>query len=768
MSAGFKIKIVKKSLYEDQEVKNEKDIEFLSAQLKRDSEKIKEFGEFDFSLITSGNFTEYKQDIQKLAKTKYFYHYFKVYEKNKAQSFKLFGSGLEYNGNTFNFDEFLLDNVSDTKLTICTKDDIVDLMGPGEKIKKIYDNYTNLAIRGEYRAVVLQDFTDPHNKVIKKYTSGTVVQQSPDNLWICLKTNEGSDWVPLQLIHPIYSPLSVKIIDIFTIKFVIRKIRTDDSHPLKKSDSLTLGAAPLSNSNLNEKRRSIVDKTQVNPTKVIDSQLSKELEQFHFIDYALKYFVKQDSTAAAVGTLKRSKEKKTDWGMQNTVDLVKFSKQVLKFPLTQLMMNLRDKDDAVETFNNIMVYMGDLPNDRLSKEDAALNLLRLAKKYPELLEEVICQLIKQTTNNKGNGDSEKRGWTLIKLICIFTKPSKQIEPYFKRHIITTATNATKSWNVTAEECLKFLKAKETFKDRAQLPTIEELQAIENDKCVSLPIYIGAQSQNFDVELLSTVGEVLDIIANKIPMTDDLYNACTICGALPDGEAIIPEDHHYILDIFSQLKQTPLKIKVKDPLTHRLVLTKLSWALPPQLPGCYPEFSQIAANIVLGKWITAVDMANAKDKIVDIYAILCKYKDCPEKDIPLLFTDNLNKELMALKSDIFKKVPFYSSYTKEKLHDAIIQLACQLKLYGGFSYYMQVPDFPKTKKEAMVTINNKGLYIHETSKMEEVLFIAFNKVLNIRVTEQDVMITHGDLIKKTTVKLVTHQGAIVNALYFQFI
>lgn len=56
-------------------------------------------------------------------------------------------------------------------------------------------------------------------------------------------------------------------------------------------------------------------------------------------------------------------------------------------------------------------------------------------KHRSLIDEVLCQIIKQLTENKSTKpDSLRRGWQLLAIILIYFVPSDHLKPYFLKFL----------------------------------------------------------------------------------------------------------------------------------------------------------------------------------------------------------------------------------------------------------------------------------------------------------------------------------------------
>lgn len=65
----------------------------------------------------------------------------------------------------------------------------------------------------------------------------------------------------------------------------------------------------------------------------------------------------------------------------------------------------------------------------------------------ELCDEIYCQLIKQTTNNKSpKADSCQRGWRLMAIITAYYKSSEVLKPYILKYLESNAYDTKRPYN----------------------------------------------------------------------------------------------------------------------------------------------------------------------------------------------------------------------------------------------------------------------------------------------------------------------------------
>lgn len=104
-----------------------------------------------------------------------------------------------------------------------------------------------------------------------------------------------------------------------------------------------------------------------------------------------------------------------EWTWQEIAEKVKFSDRPINHSLLKLETNELDKlacesflckyphsyNNFISSFSGIMKYMEDEPRKRAeSVTDVVYGLLLMCYKHSQLKDEVYCQIIKQTTNNR--------------------------------------------------------------------------------------------------------------------------------------------------------------------------------------------------------------------------------------------------------------------------------------------------------------------------------------------------------------------------------
>jgi len=90
---------------------------------------------------------------------------------------------------------------------------------------------------------------------------------------------------------------------------------------------------------------------------------------------------------------------------------------------------------AQDCFASILRYMGDLPLAKGQRDvDCALTILSLCYKFDDIKDEVYCQVMKQTTNNKSPiTDSCQKGWRLFSIIAAYFICSDQLKPFLFKY-----------------------------------------------------------------------------------------------------------------------------------------------------------------------------------------------------------------------------------------------------------------------------------------------------------------------------------------------
>ncbi|KAL7287664.1 hypothetical protein TKK_0018304 [Trichogramma kaykai] len=323
------------------------------------------------------------------------------------------------------------------------------------------------------------------------------------------------------------------------------------------------------------------------------------------------------------GNKKKGKKSKgqdsTEWTWKEQVDLVKFS----AVPIEQSLLRLDNELSglAVECFFCLMRYMGDqpLPPD-MSEVKCVYTILMHCHKFEQLRDEVFCQLMKQTTNNKSpNPESCQRGWRLFSIVAAYFTCSEGLRPYLIKYLETAAYDKRRAYHGTATVCLQNLRKTVKYGGRKNVPSVEEIMAISAGRNAKRQIYRlpGGTERVINTKCTTVVQDVIEEMCNVISVRNrhemDEYSLYCIV----DGDAFtmpLARDE-YVLDVTTELH--------KNHQLFYLIFCRSVWHYPLRLDApLYVEmvFNQITPDYLEGLMLVIIDDQLPQDVVYDMAQI----------------------------------------------------------------------------------------------------------------------------------------------------
>jgi hypothetical protein len=196
--------------------------------------------------------------------------------------------------------------------------------------------------------------------------------------------------------------------------------------------------------------------------------------------------------------------------------LLTFKKSMIK---KALLKQNRDLDEAaVQSFKNVMSYMGDRKSSKLPVDHAKKLLRELMQQPSTLRDEVYMQLCKQTTQNPKPASAIK-GWELM-VFCVATfPPSKHLKTFLEDFLKKAMSDPQQKIKQLAEVCQKQLPKIVLMGQRKQTPSKLELESLIEMKPVPIRVLLANGSfKTFMVDSYTLVREVEEMLIQKYNLT----------------------------------------------------------------------------------------------------------------------------------------------------------------------------------------------------------------------------------------------------------
>ncbi|KAG9509056.1 Unconventional myosin-XV, partial [Fragariocoptes setiger] len=288
-----------------------------------------------------------------------------------------------------------------------------------------------------------------------------------------------------------------------------------------------------------------------------------------------------------------------DWTWKELAELVKYTQTPIQASLLKLPSHELNKY-AIDCFISIMQYMGDYPMTKNQTEvECVYTILVNCHKYSVLRDEVYCQLMKQTTNNKSsNPDSCLRGWRLFSIIASYFNCSDELRPYLLKYLETAAFDKRRSFYALASLCLHNLRKTFKYQGRKNVPSVEEIAAISAGRTSKRQIYRlpGGTERVINTKSTTVVQDIIHEICGMLNVTNPIETNEFSLYCIVEGDLYtMPLNRdEYILDITTEL--------LKNGQMFYLIFCRSVWYYPLHLDShLYIEvvFNQIAPDYLEG-------------------------------------------------------------------------------------------------------------------------------------------------------------------------
>ncbi|KAJ9573627.1 hypothetical protein L9F63_008968, partial [Diploptera punctata] len=469
--------------------------------------------------------------------------------------------------------------------------------------------------------------------------------------------------------------------------------------------------------------------------------------------------------------------------LNDTVDLVKFS----SMPIEQSLLRLEPgelSDLAVECFAAVMRYMGDLPMSPDSSEVKCL-ILRHCHKHEALRDEVYCQLMKQTTNNKSvKPDSCQRGWRLFSIVAAYFVCSDTLKPYLFKYLETAAYDKRRAYHGTATVCLHNLRKTFKFGGRKNVPSVEEITAISAGRNSKRQIYRlpGGTERVVNTKSTTVVQDVIEELCSVIGVTGgdmEMEEFSLYCIVEGDTFTMPLAREEYILDVTTELH--------KNQQVFYLIFCRSVWHFPLRLDSqLYVEvvFNQIAPDYLEGLLLVMPGEQLDQDVIYDIAkmaALLHRAADMTH--VPTMKETKFLLPKPALTVRDVKPAQWVNmvqsnwrdveTLTTIQSKAQVLDILSKWPLFGSSFFAVKRVSDPKERSDHILALNRHGVHFIDLLTHETLTHYPFSEVISTRKVKSEdgtlfLDMKCGNLMQQRITRLQTDQAHEISRLIRQYI
>ncbi|XP_034049901.1 unconventional myosin-XV [Thalassophryne amazonica] len=391
-------------------------------------------------------------------------------------------------------------------------------------------------------------------------------------------------------------------------------------------------------------------------------------------------------------------------------------------------------DLAVQSFINLMEFMGDAEMKRnITQGDLMQNILMLGKEQELLRDEIYCQVIKQTTNNPTKASSTL-GWRLLNMVTGFFPCSPTLHPYVINHLRCITHDYEHPYQEMAGVCLDNLQRSCSTGGRRNIPSDVEIEAILLGKnSHRVPIQLpGGVSLPVRMRSFTLVADVLMEFGEEMGLSHPSETAdfAILVNRLPDKEVRPLHSEEYPFDFLDDDGSVTLfarRIMWTNPLsfTTDLYVNFHYW----QLLGDFLEGQLTPASAAGGSSLV--------QELAELSALQHLAQDrrdepsMPEFKEYLPSQEGLSGNIKEIYSFCLGQIAAMQTLSSQDAKIRFIELMSALPQFGCNTFLAQKVSRRDCPSPCLVSISQQGvLFIHPKTQ-ERVFMIPLVDVQSMR-------------------------------------
>jgi len=432
-----------------------------------------------------------------------------------------------------------------------------------------------------------------------------------------------------------------------------------------------------------------------------------------------------------------------------------------------------------------MRYMGDIALMKNQLDvDCALTILSYCYKFDDMKDEVYCQIMKQTTNNKSAvPDSCQKGWRLFSIIAAYFTCSDHLKPFLFKYLETAAYDKRRAYHGTALVCLHNLRKTFKYGGRKMAPSIEEITAITAGRNSKRQIYRlpGGTERVINTKSTTVVDDIVEDLCTVIGVTSPHEREEFSLYCIIEGQTFTRPlyKEQYILDVTTDLQ--------KQGAIYYLIFCRSVWHYPLRLDNkLYIEvvFNQIAPDYLEGLLLVMPSEQIDQDVVYQVAKVAALLHKAADMDhVPTLKETKFLLPKPALSARDIKPPQWVNmvqgswaevqDMSASQAKAQVLQILSQWQLFGSSFFAVRRDTDPIEGSEHILALNKHGVHFLDLITHETILHYPFTEVISTRQMETEDGVLYldmkcGNLMQQRISRIQTDQAVEIARLIKQYI